>query len=176
MLNTGDTLQVVARKYDQTFRFRTEVQVLHASPSAVLGLGLPDRQVRRADGIRIRQDWSLEYLPLHEPYNIVSFFDTDGALLYHFCNVLSLTRLDETGLSYVDLDLDVVVRADGSFSVEDRDDFERNSRSMGYPSDMVTLALQSVRCLEELAHEQKHVFRCSRLEEARATLLELYGS
>lgn len=170
----GRTLHIVSRKYDGTFRFATNVEVLHSSCATILGLGAPGREVRRANGVKVRQDWSLEYLPLDKPYNIVSFFGPDGHLLYHFCNVLSLTRYTGSLLSYVDLDLDVVVQPDGSFALEDRDEFEANARRMNYPEDLVLLARDAAQRLEDMARQRGHVFGCSRLDEARALLLEMY--
>lgn len=172
---TCSTLTITSRKYDGTFRFTTEVAVLHRSPTVVLGLGAPGRVVRRAEGERVRHDWSLEYLPLDKPYNIVGFYDADGALLYHFCNALVPPDLDGGRMEYIDLDLDVVVRPDGSHSVEDRDQFEVNRERMVYPAEVASLALGAVAELEALAASQGHVFGCSRLDEARARLLELYG-
>lgn len=172
---TAPILTITSRKYDGTFRFSTDVAVLHRSPTVVLGLGAPGRVVRRAEGERVRHDWSLEYLPLDKPYNIVGFYDADGALLYHFCNALVPPVVRGDRMEYVDLDLDVAVRPDGSYSVEDRDQFEVNRRRMAYPPDVASLALRAVSELEALAVAGGHVFGCSRLDEARPRLLELYG-
>lgn len=172
---TGQTLQIVSRKYDGTFRFATDVEVLHTCDAAILGLGAPGREVRRANGVKVREDWSLEYLPLDKPYNIVSFFGLDGDLLYHYCNILSLTRHTGSLLSYVDLDLDVIVQPDGSFALEDCDEFEANAQCMDYPDALVLLALDAAQQLEDMVRQRGHVFGCSRLDEARAMLLELYS-
>ncbi len=172
----GRILSIVSRKYDGSFRFRTEVEVLYASSTLILGLGRPGRVVHRADGDRVRQDWSLEYLPLDRPYNIVSFFEPDGTLRDHFCNALTAARVNGNSLSYIDLDLDVVVRRDGTYSVEDHDQFEHNARSMHYPPDLIALALRSVEELVAMAEARTHLFACTQLEEAQARLLSLHAN
>jgi protein associated with RNAse G/E len=168
-------LTIVSRKYDGAFRFATEVELLHRSPALLLGLGGPGRVVRRPWGVSRAAGWSLEYLPLDRPYNIISFFAPDGSLRRHFCNALTAARVEGSVLSYVDLDLDVVVRPDGSHVVEDREQFERNARAMGYPSGVRALALDAVARLGALAEGGGHLFGCRTLEEARARLLQLYA-
>ncbi len=119
--------------------------------------------------------WSLEYLPLDKPYNIVSFCSPDGAIKRHFCNVLVEQALEGDTLSYVDLDLDLSVLPDGTYEVEDRDQFEQNAREMGYSQEVRSLALASLEELIGLARTRGHVFACTRLEEARELLLTLYA-
>lgn len=164
-------LTIVTRKYDGTFRFRTEIEAVRVSDSAVIGLGHPGRPVLRGSARSRRDDWSLEYLPLHRPYNIVSFFDLDGRLKYHFCNVLMQARLDGDVLSYIDLDLDVVVTVEGEARVEDREEFEHNAGSMRYPGAVRELALGAVDELLDLVRSGGHVFGCRGLDEARERLL-----
>lgn len=43
-------------------------------------------------------------------------------------------------VSMVDLDLDVVLRADGELLIDDEDEFEEHRHSLGYPTEIVTLA------------------------------------
>lgn len=171
-------LRIESRKLDGTFRFETEVGLLYRSQHVLLGRGEPGRRVRRHDGERVREDWSLEYLPLDQPYNIVSFFEPDGRTRDHFCNVLSgarVARLGEYDLSYVDLDLDLLVRSDGSHLTLDRDQFEANARAMRYPPPLIAVAEHALRTLQALAEGGGHVFGCATLPEAEARLLELYA-
>ena len=165
----------MSRKYDGTFRFSTDAELLHASHTALLGRGEPGRTVRRAEREVVRRDWSLEYLPLRAPYNIVSFFGLDGSPLYHFCNVLLPPILESDTLSYVDLDLDVVVWPGGAYEVQDRDQFERNAVEMAYPPEVVELAWRSLGELEALASAGGHLFGCRERGEAERKLLELYA-
>ncbi len=167
-------LSVVSRKYDGRFRFATEVQVVCCAPRLVLGVGMPGRRFVRDGRVERRHDLSLEYLPLDRPFNIVSFFDSASRIVRHFCNILTEQRLADGVLSYVDLDLDVVVTPDGRYSVEDREEFERNSEELGYPDQVRALAEEAVGELVRLAESGGHVFGCESFEEARERMLELY--
>lgn len=50
-------------------------------------------------------------------------------------------------LTYVDLDIDVLVDPDGSYRVLDLEDFEENARNYNYPPDIQN---EARRALEEL--------------------------
>ncbi|MBA2364399.1 MAG: DUF402 domain-containing protein, partial [Chloroflexia bacterium] len=84
-------------------------------------------------------------------------------------------RLADGILSYVDLDLDVVVHPDGTYRIEDREQFEVNAQVMRYPPRLVELAESAVRDLVHLAEQRRHLFSCTRLDEAEQRLLSLYG-
>ncbi len=175
-MNPATALSITSQKLDGSFRFELEVELLHASPTVLLGLGRPGRLVKRRDSVNRPDNWSLEYLPLDRPYNIVSVFDPAGQILYHFCNVLTAARYDPPRLSYVDLDLDLVVWPDGGWELQDRDEFEANARRMSYPPALRSLAEEAADELVGLAASGSHLFRCRELEEARSLLLRLYAS
>ncbi len=175
MIETRSSLTIVSSKYDGRFRFSMDVDLLYSSSSLLLARGRPGRVIRRADASRVSPYWSLEYLPLDQPYNIVSFFTPEGAIHQHFCNVLTSPRLTDGVLSYVDLDLDVIVLPDGTHRVEDREEFEHNALALRYPSHIVRLAETAVRDLMRLVEERGHLFACTNIDEAEQLLLSLYA-
>lgn len=167
-------LTITSRKYDGSFSFSTEVSPLYVSHDLVLAVGQPGRRVRRRSTELTQDNWSLEYLPLDKPYNIVSFFDPSGAVQFHFCNVLAFPQLRGANLDYVDLDLDVRVLSDGRYVIEDRCQFEENAMAMGYPPRLRALALDALGDLTSLAEQGGHVLRCETLDEARDLLLAVH--
>lgn len=80
---------------------------------------------------------SKEYYWLDRWYNIFRFNDR------FYCNVTQPPRFDGTTLTYVDLDIDVLVESDFSYRILDLEDFE----SYPYPADLKEKARQA---LEEL--------------------------
>lgn len=175
MIESRSSLTIVASKYDGRFRFSMDVDLLYSSSSLLLACGRPGRVIRRADASRESPSWSLEYLPLDRPYNIVSFFTPEGTIQQHFCNVLTSARLTDGVLSYVDLDLDVIVLPDGTYRVEDNEEFERNARVLCYPPRIVSLAEAAVRDLVRMVEERGHLFSCTRFDAAERLLLSLYA-
>ena len=80
---------------------------------------------------------SKEYYWLDRWYNVFRFGGT------FYCNVTKPPRFDGTTLSYIDLDLDVLVEPDFSYRILDLDDFE----IYPYPPEVTQQARQA---LEEL--------------------------
>lgn len=80
---------------------------------------------------------SKEYYWLDRWYNVFRFSDR------FYCNVAQPPSFDGATLTYVDLDIDVLVESDFSYKILDLEDFENYS----YPADVKKKARQA---LEEL--------------------------
>ena len=76
---------------------------------------------------------STEYYWLDRWYNVFRFGARDGKFQKFYCNVCAPPSFDGHVLSYVDLDIDVLVNPDFTYQVLDREDFEDNARRYGYP-------------------------------------------
>ena len=79
---------------------------------------------------------SLEYYWLDRWYNVFRFSEPSGTLRNYYCNVNVPPTIDGSVLSYVDLDIDILVNSDLSYRVLDLDEFEENAIKYGY-SDVV---------------------------------------
>lgn len=77
---------------------------------------------------------SLEYYWLDRWYNVFRFAEPDGRLRNFYCNINVPPEFSGQVLSYVDLDIDILVAPDHSYRILDRDDFERNATRYGYSS------------------------------------------
>jgi len=92
---------------------------------------------------------SVEYYWLDRWYNVFRFVGPGGALRNFYCNVNQPPSLNDHVLSYVDLDIDVVVNPDFSFQVLDLDEFKKNAVRYGYP---LELQANAHRALKELTN------------------------
>ena len=79
---------------------------------------------------------SIEYYWLDRWYNVFRFCDREGKVQNFYCNVTMPPSLDGGVLSYVDLDIDVLVKPDFSYRVLDLDDFEENASRYGYSAEV----------------------------------------
>ena len=66
-------------------------------------------------------------------YSVFRFQSPGGRLLKFYCNVNTPPLLKDGVLSYVDLDVDVLVEPDFSHLVLDEEEFERHAEIYGYP-------------------------------------------
>jgi protein associated with RNAse G/E len=83
------------------------------------------------DGVPlVSGDVFTEYYFLNRWYNVYHIADADGAVKGWYCNVTRPPEVDEDGISYVDMALDLFVHPDGRATVLDEDEFALASESV----------------------------------------------
>ena len=88
-------------------------------------------------------------------YNVFRFHEPDGRFRNYYCNITMPPTFADGILDYVDLDIDVVVRAELGYDVLDQDDFARNSTKYGYPPELIQKVHDSLNDLTtEIANRQ----------------------
>ena len=87
---------------------------------------------------------STEYYWLDRWYNVFRFSDPDRQLKNYYCNVNQPPSFDGRVLSYIDLDIDVLVAPDLTYKILDVEDFEENARRYAYPEEVQAKARRAV--------------------------------
>src|ERR1043166_4254103 len=77
----------------------------------------------------------IEYYWLDRWYNVFRFLRDDGATRLYYCNVNTPPAVDGQYLTYIDLDIDVIVRPEYSSEVLDLDEFKANSQRYEYSAE-----------------------------------------
>ncbi len=101
---------------------------------------------------------SIEYYWLDRWYNVFCFLHPDGSLRNYYCNVNIAPGFDGQVLSYVDLDIDILVQTDFSYAILDLDEFEENAKRYGYPNTVVENAQLAVQQLVQLIENRSFPF------------------
>ncbi len=94
-----------------------------------------------------------EFYYLDRWYNIFQIADSSGRLKGWYCNVAQPAKLDESGITFVDLCLDLFVHPDGAMAVLDEDEFEAAASSCAPCADDLLMARQALANLAQLAQE-----------------------
>ena len=144
-----DRVAVRAYKYDGTLHRTWDADLIRREGSlVVLDAKFTDEIVHELLGTIASGTHSLEYYWLDRWYNVFRFAQPDGKLRNYYCNINVPAKFDGETLSYVDLDLDILVDPDFSYRVLDVEDFERNAKLFGYNEEVQANARQA---LAELA-------------------------
>ncbi len=101
---------------------------------------------------------SIEYYWLDRWYNIFRFAQPSGELRSYYCNVNVPPTFDGQVLSYVDLDIDILVEPDFSYRIVDLEDFELNANLYRYPSGIQTGAERALKELVTLIETRSFPF------------------
>jgi hypothetical protein len=100
----------------------------------------------------------IEYYWLDRWYNVFRFLHDDGSTRLYYCNINKPPVFDGQSLTYVDLDLDVIVQADHSYEVLDLDEFEANSHRYGYSPEEKANADKALEELTRLIQDRHFPF------------------
>ena len=101
---------------------------------------------------------STEYYWLDRWYNVFRFSDSNHRLNSFYCNVNQPPSFDGHVLSYVDLDIDVLVAPDFTYKILDVEDFEENARHYAYPAAVQANAHQALAELAALIESRAFPF------------------
>lgn len=151
---SGERLIVVRSfKYDGSEHRRWHARLVRCDSSLIELDGRFEEEIRHAQlGTILPGTRSLEYYWLDHWYNVFRFLEPSGRLLYYYCNVNVPPVFDANGLSFIDLDLDILVAPDLSHRILDREEFETNCERFNYPQEVrrrARLALDELLCLIE---------------------------
>jgi len=100
----------------------------------------------------------IEYYWLDRWYNVFRFLDDNGSTRLYYCNINKPPAFDGQLLSYIDLDIDVIVKPDYSYEVQDLDEFEMNSAKYGYTAEEKERVEQALEALTGLIQSRQFPF------------------
>lgn len=101
---------------------------------------------------------SLEYYWLDRWYNVFRLAHATGELRNYYCNINAPPAFDGKVLSYVDLDIDILVEPNLTYRIVDLEDFESNAARFGYPDAVRAGAMKGLDHLVELIETKSFPF------------------
>ena len=75
---------------------------------------------------------TIEFYWLDRWYNVFLFLRADGSTRLYYCNVNVPPKFEDDVLTYIDLDVDILVQPDLSYQVLDLEEFAANAGRYGY--------------------------------------------
>jgi protein associated with RNAse G/E len=141
----SDPITVRVLKYDGTeYRRWGATMARHEGRMIVLEAEFEDDVQHELLGGIARGTRTIEYYWLDRWYNVFRFLETDGTTKLFYCNVNLPPTIMNSVLSYIDLDIDILVRPDGSYQVLDLEEFATNAIQYGYSEQVKTRAHAAV--------------------------------
>ena len=133
----GQEISVRTLKYDGTEHRRWKAR-LQSRVDSLLVLDARFEKEIRHDllGTIVPGTISLEYYWLDRWYNVFRFSQPNGDLRNYYCNVNAPPVLAGATLSYVDLDIDILVAPDLSYQILDEDEFRSSAERYKYPAEI----------------------------------------
>jgi protein associated with RNAse G/E len=105
-----------------------------------------------------RNTKTVEYYWLNRWYNVFRLLKEDGTTRLWYCNVNTPPEFNGATLSYIDLDIDILVQPDFSFQVLDEDEFATNAKRYGYSEEEKVRAHTAVQELIAMIEQRQFPF------------------
>ena len=155
----GPVINVRSLKYDGRTHRQWSARLLEQKGPLVVLDGHFAEEVRHPLlGHIPRGTLSREYYWADRWYSIFCFRAPTGALQYYYCNVNAPFEFDGSVLSFVDLDIDILVAPDFSFRILDEDEFASNAALLNYPPEFRRRAREACRELIALIDARQFPF------------------
>ena len=155
----GSDVTVLVRKYDGALHRRWDARLLRREGQLLILDAAFDEEIRHAQLGLIRPGTlSTEYYWLDRWYNVFRFHEPEGELRNFYCNVNMPPAFDGLVLTYVDLDMDIVVSPDLSYEILDMDEFDANAERFKYPQEVRSNARRAIDELLSLIEARRFPF------------------
>lgn len=140
-----DAITVRACKFDGAIHRSWHARLRRRLDSLLILDARFEEEIRHAElGTIARGTLSVEYYWLDRWYNVFRFHEPAGRLRNYYCNVNVPPAFDGRVLSYIDLDIDILVAPDLSYSILDEDEFRESAARFNYPSAIQENALKAL--------------------------------
>jgi len=159
IVTATDQIIVSVFKYDGSEHRRWPARVAQTVDSLLILDAVFDEKIQHdLLGTIYAGTISTEYYWLDRWYNVFRFSDADRKLKNFYCNVNTPPRFDGRVLSYIDLDIDVLVEPDLTYNILDLDDFEQNAKRYPYPDEVQANARTALGEVIELIESRSFPF------------------
>lgn len=152
-------IRVEALKYDSSIHRSWDCSLINETDELWEFVGIfPDEIKHPLLGVIRPNTVSYEFYWKNRWYNVFRFHQPEGALRNFYCNVNLPPILRGNVLTYVDLDIDVLVAPDFDYQILDLDEFEENAAKHQYPAETIEKAQASLRELIRLIEKRLFPF------------------
>ncbi|MCA1643516.1 MAG: DUF402 domain-containing protein [Acidobacteria bacterium] len=154
-----DSLIVRSLKYDGRVHREWRARLVGRAGSLVVVEGVFESEVvHPLLGTVAVGTLSTEYYWTDRWYSVFRFREPGGGLRNYYCNVNRPAEFDGRLLTFVDLDIDVLVAPDFSYSVLDEDEFEAHAARYEYPPEVRRRVPRALSELIELIEDRRFPF------------------
>ena len=157
--NSAESIVVSVRKYDGVEHRRWPARIERIEGSLLVLDAVFEEEIEHdLLGTISSGTISTEYYWLDRWFNVFRFSDAERRLKNFYCNINQPPDFDGRVLSYVDLDIDVLVAPDLTYEILDVKDFEENAARYSYPDVVQTNAHLALKELTDLIEARAFPF------------------
>jgi protein associated with RNAse G/E len=156
---TSRTYTMRAYKYDGRIHYEQELNFVGFKNGVLTLAGEKGRKLKHytRDAVYSFDERTLEYFFTDRWYTAALVFDETGRVVHVYCNIALPVEISEDVVSFVDLDVDVVVR-NGYMEVIDIDEFEEHKILYGYGEEIEKKVFETVELVKNAIRDGEFPF------------------
>ncbi|MBN1623380.1 MAG: DUF402 domain-containing protein [Clostridia bacterium] len=142
---TNRTYVMRAHKYDGRIHYEQELNFVGYENGVLTLAGEKNRELKHytRDAVITFKERTLEYFFKDRWYTAALVFDDCGRVVHVYCNIALPGDITDNIVSFVDLDVDVIVK-NGCIEVIDIDEFEEHKILYGYGEEIEKKVFETV--------------------------------
>lgn len=150
-------IQIQSYKHDESLhRIWETASVVDATEDVIIVVNKRTKVIEANGRFWHAKEPSVTWFYKNHWFNIIGIIKRDGVAYY--CNIASPYVCDEEGLKYIDYDLDIKVLVDGSYTILDRNEYNRHKVKMNYPEKLRDLLEVELDKLQEMINNKETPF------------------
>jgi len=161
--------RVDERKYPDRFHWQFAVNLLGEDEHGMWFHVPPRTPAMRGSEPRMIERGFVALAPVNDPWIAEFYMDSPTEQIY--VNIGTVPTIAKGVIRQIDLDLDVILTADGEVVVADEEEFAQRQVEFGYPRDLIEAAIQAA---EDAVHRLTN--RLAPFDGAADPWLEAAGS
>lgn len=156
---SGQSVEVRALKFDGQIHREWQARLVARDASLIVVEGVFAEEIRHPQlGLISPGTHSVEYYWTDRCYSVFRFREPSGELRNYYCNINLPAKFDGRVLTFIDLDIDVLVAPDFSMRILDEDEFAANAARYRYPAAVRESVPRALAELIDLIERRVHPF------------------
>ena len=155
----NEIITVHARKFDGRLHREWQASLVAQGDSLIIVEGVFEEEIRHPQlGTIAAGTLSTEYYWTDRWYSVFRFREPSGALRNYYCNINQPAEFDGRVLTFVDLDIDVLVAPDFSYRILDEEEFVAHATHYDYPAIVRDSVPRALAELVEMIERREYPF------------------
>jgi len=157
-------IQIQSYKHDESLhRIWEKATVLHADEDVVIVANKRTKVIEANGRFWHTREPSVTWFYRKHWFNIIGILKRD--CIHFYCNIASPFLIDDEGLKYIDYDLDIKVIEDFSYTVLDRNEYNKHKDKMDYPDNLKRILEKELKKLRSMIDNREEPFDVQLVEK-----------
>jgi protein associated with RNAse G/E len=158
MSKKGKEIQIQSYKHDETLhRIWEKATVIEETEDHIVVVNRRTKVIEANGRFWHTREPSVTWFYKHHWFNIIGIIKRDS--IHYYCNIASPYIMDQEALKYIDYDLDIKVIEDFSYTILDRNEYNRHKNKMEYSTKLKKILENELSLLKQMIEQRQIPFQ-----------------